>query len=128
MNCKKLRSLLVSPEGPSLSAGARRHLEDCASCGRFADRLRIARQVLEEHHVNVEPDAAFAARVAARLPQGPAEILGWAAARLIPATLALALVLGWFALRAEPTPAVAEETVPTDDLVSWVLDQSGEGP
>jgi hypothetical protein len=127
MNCKKLRNLLVSPERPPLPVEGRRHLEDCASCGRFAARLRIARQVLVEHRADVEPDAAFAARVASRLPKGPAEILGWAAARLIPATLVLALVLGWFALRAEPAPVVAEEAAPTDDLVSWVLDRSGEG-
>ena len=128
MNCKKVRSLLMSPERPPLPAEGRKHLEDCAPCGRFAARLRIARRVLEEHRVDVEPDAGFAARVAARLPQGPAEILGWAAARLIPVTLVLVLILGWFALRVEPAQAIAEETAPTDDLVSWVLDQSGESP
>jgi hypothetical protein len=126
MNCNRLRNLLVSPERPQLPEEGRQHLEECASCGRFSERLRIARRALAEHRVDVEPDAAFASRVAARLPQGPAEILGWAAARLIPATLALALVLGWLALRAEPAQVVAEETAPTDDLVSWVLDRSGE--
>ena len=84
---------------------------------------------LREHHGNVEPDAAFAARVAARLPQGSAEVLGWAASRLLPATLALALVLAWFALGAAPVqPTANEDSAPTDDLVGWVLERSGEQP
>jgi len=128
MNCNKLRDLLIHPEGPLIAEGGQRHLEDCADCRRFADRLRTARELLENHHGNVEPDAAFAARVVTRLPQGSAELLGRAAARLIPATLALVLVLAWFAYRADPVQTVAEESVPTEDLVSWVLDQSGEAP
>jgi len=126
MNCNKLRDLLVHPEQPSVAENEERHLEDCPDCRRFAARLKIAREALEDHHGNVEPDAAFAARLATRLPHQASELLGRAAARLIPATLALVLLLAWFAYRADPVQAAAPESAPTDDLVSWVLDQSGE--
>lgn len=126
MSCKHLRDRLMDADGAPLTANDTDHLERCADCRRFAERLNAARQALKAHHGNVEPDSAFAARVAARLPQGPAELLGWAAARLIPATLALVLVLAWFAYRGAPVETVAEESVPTDDLVSWVLDLSEE--
>ena len=127
MSCNNLRDRLMDTDRSPLSADDSDHLERCADCRCFANRLDAARRALEAHHGNVEPDAAFAARVAARLPQGPAELLGWAAARLIPVTLALVLVLAWFAYRGAPVETVAEESVPTDDLVSWVLDQSEEG-
>jgi hypothetical protein len=117
---------MESPLSP-LAQQEKDHLESCAACSRFARRLQAARRFFREHHGNVEPDAAFAARVAARLNGGPAEMLGWAASRLLPATLALVLVLVWFAFRAEPVQQTAyEELAPTDDLLSWVLDRSEE--
>ena len=127
MSCDSLRNRLMDADGAPFPRNDTDHLEGCADCRRFVERLTAARHALKSHHGNVEPDAAFAARVAARLPQGPAELLGWAAARLIPATLVLVLVLGWFAYRGAPVETVAEQSAPTDDLVSWVLDPSGEG-
>jgi hypothetical protein len=127
MNCSKLRDRLTHHEGSPLPEDAGRHLEDCAGCREFAGRLRTARQVLREHRCDAEPDAAFAARVGERLSGGSTEMLGWAAARLLPATLALVLVLGWFALRSEaPSQVAYAEQAPTDDLVSWALGGSGE--
>jgi len=123
MNCKQLRDRLM--DSPLARQAEKNHLENCSDCRRFAERLQAARRFFKEHHGNVAPDAAFAARVAARLNGGPAEMLGWAASRLLPATLALLLVLAWFAFRAEPVQQIAnEEMAPTDDLLSWVLDRS----
>ena len=127
MNCSKLRDRLTDPGGAAPSAGGEEHLQACADCRRFAARLGTARRLLREHHCAAEPDAAFAARVAQRLTDGSAEMLGWAAARLLPATLTLVLVLAWFAIRVDSPAQVAQEaSPPTDNLVSWVLDVSGE--
>jgi hypothetical protein len=127
MNCSKLRDRLIDPGGAPLSGAGEGHLESCAYCRRFAARLDTARRLLRDHRCDTEPDAAFAARVAQRLTDGSAEMLGWAAARLLPATLVLLLVLAWFAVRIDAPSQVADEvSAPTDDLVSWVLDGSGE--
>ena len=127
MNCEQLRNRLMDGGAAPLAEGGRNHLERCDGCRRFAARLQSARRFMREHHGGVEPDGAFAARVAARLERDPAEMLGWAASRLLPATLALVLVLAWFAFRAGPATETAyEELAPTDDLLSWVLDRSEE--
>jgi len=124
MNCRDVRDRLTGPADARRDPALVRHLDDCATCRSYADRLETARQLLREHHGNVEPDSAFAGRVVARLPQGPTEVLGWAALRLLPATVVLALVLAWFAFQSSsPLPSV-EPSAPTDDLLSWVIDPS----
>jgi predicted anti-sigma-YlaC factor YlaD len=104
------------------------HLEDCAACRGYVARLREARQALRDHHGNVEPDAGFRQRVLTAIPAGPTELMGWAALRLLPAGVALTLVLAWFALQPTPTTTTAEVAAPTDDLLSWVLDAEGGEP
>ena len=126
MSCNRYRDVLTSAGGAPDRA-LERHLEACNACRRYARRLSAARTLLQEHHGGIEPDAAFAGRVAARLRTEPVDLLGQAALRLLPACLVLVLVLGWFALRTAPTP---ETTVvaPTDDLLTWVLENAGERP
>jgi hypothetical protein len=68
----------------------------------------------------LEPDAAFAARVAARLPVGHVESLGRAAMTLLPATIAALVILAWLAFRDAPAPA-AQTPAPTEDLLTWVI-------
>jgi len=89
---------------------------------RLDERMREARLYFQSHHAHAVPDAGFAARVAARLAPDPAGTLGWAAMRLLPASLLLALVLGYVSVR----KASANETVQTppadDDVIAWVLD------
>ena len=83
----------------------------------------MARQLFKEHHGNLEPDAGFVARVVTRLPDDPIDGMGWAVARLFPATLVLVLILAWFSLTTAPvTTEVVELQAPTDDLLSWVTD------
>jgi hypothetical protein len=126
-SCDNLREHLMKSDGGPLPRPEADHLARCEDCRRFAERLAATRDALRAHHGNVEPDAAFAARVAARLPRSSAELLGRMAARLIPATLALVLVLAWFAYRGAPVETTtAEATVPTEDLVGWVLDVAEE--
>jgi len=99
-----------------------------SACREYAGRLQAARHYFEAHHGDVKPDASFAARVAQRLNGRPAAALGWAAWRLLPATLALALLLAWFAFQTSPSPTeVSESLAPTDDLVSWLLEQPENG-
>ncbi len=92
--------------------------------GDLAARLEQARLYFREHHAGVEPDAGFSGRVAARLDRPAAEILGWAAWKLLPATLAVALVLAWFALRVAPGTEPATWISPTEDPVEWVLNET----
>jgi predicted anti-sigma-YlaC factor YlaD len=127
MNCHQARNLLTLGHDAK-SDGLDTHLDACLACRGYASRLATAQEMFREHHGDVLPDAGFASRVVARLPDPASEMLGWAALRLIPATLVLVLVLAWFALDT-PATTVAQETVaPTDDLVSWILEQSGEQP
>jgi len=88
-------------------------------------RLEQARQYFREHHAHAQPDAEFAGRVSARLERESTELLGWAALRMLPAAIALALLLGWFAL--STGPAVETDVVsPSEDLIGWLLEDSGE--
>ena len=99
--CREVRELLTSKK----EAGHERHLAGCRACRRYAGRLQAARHYFEAHHGGVEPDAAFAARVSQRLNGRPVAALGWAAWRLLPATVVLALILAWFAFQTSPSPA-----------------------
>jgi hypothetical protein len=130
--CRRVRDLLCA-QGP-VPPGARRaaalpravadHLADCAACTAFARRLQLARQALREPLPEVEPDAEFPARVLARIAR-PAELLGWAAFRALPAALGLALVLAWLGL-AGPVAAPVSPPSPlldgppsSDQLLAW---------
>jgi predicted anti-sigma-YlaC factor YlaD len=127
MNCQDARDRLTEradePSGP-----VSEHLKDCAACARFAERIGLARELFREHRADVEPDAHFANRVAARLSAEPTARLGWAAARVLPATLALLLVLVWLSWQSAQGPASVSVESPTEDLLTWVLDRAGEGP
>jgi hypothetical protein len=56
-------------------------------------RLNAVRRELASRHAGIEPDAAFAARVVARLPRSDGWSIDWAARRVLPISIALALVL-----------------------------------
>ena len=126
LTCRQVRDRLQvrvgEPAGP-----VARHLNDCGGCARFAERLRAARELLREHHAGIEPDGHFTDRVVARLNGEPASPLGWAAMRVLPATLALLVVLAWVSWNVVPDSTAAQTVVsPTEDLLTWVLDP-GEG-
>jgi len=89
---------------------------------RNAARLAEARRYFRGHHAGVTPDIGFVTRVSARLRRDPAEDMGRMALRLLPASLALALVLAWIALGHHK----AERQAPaTDvDLVQWVYSEA----
>jgi len=93
---------------------------------RLAKRLAAAQELFRDHHGNVEPDAFFADRVVARLPSQSEAALGWAVARMLPATLALLLVLVWLSWQTAPVGDAAVEVSPTEDVLAWVLDRAGE--
>ena len=125
MTCSEARARLLRLTAPSRPQGPLAdHLDSCASCEAFAARLAMAVGSLAGHLAGVEPDAAFAARVVAALPER-SPLVARFALKLLPAALALALVLGgWVVLERRGDPET-EETVPTDDLLGWVL-QDGE--
>lgn len=129
MTCHEARNeLLRRPEqglGEALPTAIAAHLADCPACARLAERYERVRRDLARHHAGVEPDPGFAARVVARLPR-PTEMLGWAALRLLPATLALVLVLSGWCWLAAPAPSALLDESPSDDLLAWVLDPQEE--
>lgn len=125
MRCREARRQLTESTQGSAAKATADHLTHCAPCQRYATRLAEARRALRDRRSDFVPDPAFAARVLARLPSREAatsELLGWAALRLLPATLALLLSLGLWSLASSPSPTalLAEET--SQDLLSWVLD------
>jgi predicted anti-sigma-YlaC factor YlaD len=126
MNCHDARNRLTAGAGEPEGVIAA-HLKACRACARFAGRLRVARELFREHHGDIEPDAHFAVRIAARVSTEPASKLGWAAVRLLPATIALLLVLAWVSWQATPGPTSLFDESPTDNLLTWVLDQTGDG-
>lgn len=120
MNCRQTRKQLAASLTPD---AAMRHIETCEPCARFAARLERARQMFREHHTEFAPDAGFASRVVRQLQVDPPVSLSWAAARVLPVTLALLAVLAWFSWA---TPESSHElTSPTDDLLGWVIDGDG---
>jgi hypothetical protein len=72
----------------------------------------------------IEPDAHFPARVLARVAR-PADLIGWAAFRALPAALGLALALAGLGLLGLPPAAAAppssllDEPPSSDQLLTW---------
>ena len=118
MNCSQARDRLV---GGTPTESLERHLGTCPSCRAFAERAEIALAKLREREAEVVPEAGFAARVTAALPGDP-EVLAWAALRLLPATVALALVLTGWCLTGVPGPSELVEESPADAPLAWLLE------
>ena len=122
MNCNDLRHRLTGRDAVAHAGGAiREHLSGCPACAVFARRLDAARQLFGRQHVGIDPDAGFAARVIAALPRRGG-VLEWAALKLLPAALALAMILaGWVLVEGRGNGSLPEQS-PTDDLLGWVLE------
>ena len=122
MHCDRAKDLLIQSPEPAVGELAE-HLRTCSECARFADRREQVRRLLTAHQANVEPDAAFAARVVANLPRRRVDVLGWAALRVLPAACALVVVLAaWsFAVRPDPTILFADALLSDTFLVDAAL-------
>ncbi len=102
MDCADVRRRLLAERGAP-GEEARQHLATCQECARYATRLAEVRGQLAARRLPVSPDPGFAGRVLQRLPAGrPADTFAWAALRLLPAALVLALGLAWAGWRALP--------------------------
>jgi predicted anti-sigma-YlaC factor YlaD len=121
VNCRRARRLLARDRFHE----ARQHLAACPSCARLADRWAETERALASRRVRVTPPADFARRVVARLSR-PEDLVGWAALRLLPATLVLVLLLSWLNLRAAGTGS-GDAADPADAVLSWVLDPAPDG-
>jgi hypothetical protein len=130
-DCRRLREQLCEPpaapagHGAPAAGWASRHLESCPDCAAFARRLELARQALAgpRSAPAIEPDPYFPARVLARIAR-PAELIGWAAFRALPAALGLALALAWLGLSAPAPPAappspLLAEPPSSEQLLAW---------
>lgn len=127
MNCHRTREQLVANEWDSMAAAVEAHLETCEECTRFAGRLHMAGELLGERQLDLVPDPGFASRVVAALPEPP-QLLGWAALRVLPATLALALVLVGWTFWESQAPSMLVEEAPSDDLLTWVMESEEVTP
>lgn len=107
-----------------VSVRTARHLETCDGCAVFAERFAATRSSLRRHRSPVVPDAGFAARVTAALPAAETggDLVSRAALRLLPAAIALTIVLGAWSWLSTASPASLTEGAPTDDVLAWVLD------
>ncbi len=90
-----------------------------------ADHTEFVRRYLRQRHAKVEPDPAFAERVLARLARRPAELMGLAALRLLPATLALVMVLAWLSIRAGADSQPTAPQTTGDDMIGWLIEDTG---
>jgi hypothetical protein len=111
----------------------RAHLDACPECAAFARRLMLAREVLRQPAASaeaMEPDASFALRVVQHLPR-PADLLGWAALRALPAALALVLALLWIGVSQPPSPEfkdVLSESANPDLVLTYAALAPEAGP
>ena len=124
MNCDSVRKELMTK--PATERGLASHVAECEECARFAERFELVTEALREHRATVIPNPAFAGRVVAHLPVAQ-PTLGWAAWRMLPAAAALLLVLSAWAWIGTATPSELTFASPTDDLVSWVLENDEVG-
>lgn len=127
MRCRTLRDGCtagrLSPADPRVAG----HAEGCPACRAYLARLAIARETLATPLSTSLPDAGFAARVAARLPQ-PVELLGWAAVRLLPAALALLVALAAYGQGHAPSAGDLWLLEPTSgELLTWAALAGTEG-
>ncbi len=121
-SCDRTRALLAAGDGRTARPEAVRHLAECDACAEFAARLGLAVEALRSHRTPVTPPPGFATRVAAALPAADQDLVGRAALRLLPATLALALALGAWCWTQTSSPDALLEAASTGDLLVWVLD------
>ena len=122
IDCRHVRAELARARTDGEVAA---HLRECAACSRYSERLRAATELLRERQVSFEPDPGFAGRVVGALPAAP-QMLGWAAVRLLPATLALVALLSVWVWMAAPARTTAMDSAPTDDVLHWVLEETGD--
>jgi hypothetical protein len=132
LDCRRVRERLCETGPGGLSSQVAGHLAGCPSCAAFARRLQLAREALGRPLSAVEPDPHFPVRVMARIER-PAELIGWAAFRALPAAVGLALALvglGWLAPGTPPQPAspdspdsqaslLLDETPSSEQLLAW---------
>lgn len=124
MSCHEIRDRLLESPTAELPPAIEAHLDECSACAAFARRFELARESLRGHQAEHQPDPYFARRVSALAAAGPDE-LGWAVRRLLPVTLALVLAMGAWCWLATPGPSELFERAPTEDLLSWALEEDG---
>lgn len=125
MNCHELRESLLTPNGADRRAEVEAHIGNCPDCARYAARFRQVLRILQDRHAEVEPGPEFVSRVVSQFATQPVEILGWAAWRLIPATLALVAALFWWTVQTTPDPAALLAESPTEDVLTWITGANG---
>ena len=96
-------------------------------------RLEEVRRRLRDRHAGIEPDAQFAARVVARLPRNAAWSIDWAALRVLPVSIAVAIVLMIAVVTTERTSdrttasaAVSATSQSGTDPLEWLLEGGEE--
>ena len=92
-------------------------------------RLAEVRVGLRARHAAIEPDAHFSTRVIARLPRDEAWSFAWAVRRTLPASIALAMLLGvavaatgGFAKRQTSQASSAPASRTVTDPLDWLLE------
>lgn len=92
-------------------------------------RLEDVSRLLREHHLRIEPDAQFAARILARLPRHQAWSFAWAARRVLPVSVALAVALMVAIVttdrstgRASSAGLAPSTSSSESDPLEWILD------
>ena len=105
--------------------------------GRLESRLDEVRRLLRDHHARIEPDPHFVTRVMARLPRDASWSITWAARRILPVSLACAMVLTLALLaggRAATTAtasgaasvSASAASAGAGDPLEWLLESRGE--
>lgn len=132
LDCRQVRGrVLASRRSDDVHLEA--HLEACRSCADFAVRMEHVRSGLEAHHAAAEPDPGFAVRLRARLEGGDGATLDtmarWALG-MLPAAIAIAAALTWFAAREGALAPTAWDPEPTagDATLEWILADEAETP
>ena len=96
-------------------------------------RLEDVRRLLRDRHAGIEPDAYFVDRVMARLPRHAGWSIAWAARRILPVSIAVAMVLtvalvaiGRSTNRTTTSTSVSASTQSGSDPLDWLLEAREE--
>ena len=100
---------------------------------RTEERLVDVRRLLAKRHAGIQPDDGFAGRVLARLPRNEAWSFEWAVRRVLPTSLAFAMVLliavlatGGFAHRPAASASAGSSSHTSSDPLDWLLEERAE--
>ena len=117
--CRRFRRLAAGGSTLVLEPTESGHVERCAACKAWLERLSAVHRELGNPVGAAVPSADFALRVRSQLPASPLAPIGETARRWMPLAAATLVLLAWANWASIPS---ATPNDPLDDLLVWSLE------